>query len=418
MDSFQYLEAQTKTPSSVPLKVMLRRAERRRVITALALITPLFLFLLLTFVGPILSLLYRSVDNPEILQVLPRTSEAIRAWDGKQLPDETVYAALAADLREARKLRTLSIAAKRLNYDIVGFRSLMLRSARKLPKTDPVSYRSMLIEIDRRWGEKKYWAAIKRAASPHTSFYLLSAADLDFNEEGKIVRTPPDEALYIKIYLRTFWIAFVIMVVCVVLGYPLAYLLAHVPPRIGNLLMILVLLPFWTSLLVRTAAWVILLQREGIVNVLLTATGVTSEPIQLVFNRTGVYIAMVHILLPYMVLPIFSVMKGISPDYMRAAASLGAKPMVAFLRVYLPQTMPGIGAGCLLVYILAIGYYITPALVGGLKDQMISYFIAYFINTTINWGMAAALSAVLLALTLILYAAYNRLIGIERMKLG
>ena len=165
--------------------------------------------------------------------------------------------------------------------------------------------------------------------------------------------------------------------------------------------MILVLLPFWTSLLVRTGAWVVLLQREGPVNGLLQALGLTDEPLQLVYNRFGVYVAMTHILLPFMVLPLYSVMRGIPPEYMRAAASLGARPLRAFLRVYLPQTVPGIGAGCLLVFILAIGYYITPALVGGANDQMVSYFVAFFTNQTVNWGMAAALGAVLLIATLV-----------------
>jgi putative spermidine/putrescine transport system permease protein len=220
------------------------------------------------------------------------------------------------------------------------------------------------------------------------------------------------------VFLRTFWMSFVVTVVCLALGFPIAYLLANLPVRISNLLMILVLLPFWTSLLVRTAAWVVVLQREGPVNELLQWIGLIDEPLQLVFNRTGVYIAMSHILLPFMILPLYSVMKSIPPVYVRAAASLGANPVVAFLRVYLPQTVPGIGAGCLLVFILAMGYYITPALVGGPKDQMASYFIAFFTNNTINWGMASALGAVLLTATLLLYAVYSRLLGMDKVRLG
>ena len=178
------------------------------------------------------------------------------------------------------------------------------------------------------------------------------------------------------------------------------------------------LLPFWTSLLVRTGAWVVLLQREGVVNDVLIALGLISEPLQLVYNRFGVYVAMTHILLPFMVLPLYSVMRGIPPQYMRAAASLGARPLRAFLRVYLPQTVPGIGAGCLLVFILAIGYYITPALIGGINDQMVSYFVAFFTNQTVNWGMASALGTVLLIVTLLLFALYARLVGIDRLRLN
>ena len=229
---------------------------------------------------------------------------------------------------------------------------------------------------------------------------------------------PPDQAIYLGIFLRTFWISFVVTALCLLLGYPLAYKLASLPARISNLLLILVLLPFWTSLLVRTGAWVVLLQREGVVNDVLIALGLTSEPLQLVYNRFGVFVAMTHILLPFMVLPLYSVMRGIPPQYMRAAASLGARPLRAFLRVYLPQTVPGIGAGCLLVFILAIGYYITPALIGGINDQMVSYFVAFFTNQTVNWGMASALGTVLLIVTLLLFALYARLVGIDRLRLN
>ncbi len=229
---------------------------------------------------------------------------------------------------------------------------------------------------------------------------------------------PAQQAIYLDIFARTFTIGAGVTLLCLLLGYPLAYKLATLPTRISNLLMILVLLPFWTSLLVRTAAWVVLLQREGPINGVLQALGLTDHPLQLVYNRFGLYVAMTHVLLPFMVLPLYSVMRGIPPQYMRAAASLGAEPLRAFLKVYLPQTVPGIGAGCLLVFILAIGYYITPALVGGTNDQMVSYFVAFFTNQTINWGMAAALGAVLLAATLVLFALYARLVGLDRLKLG
>jgi putative spermidine/putrescine transport system permease protein len=177
-------------------------------------------------------------------------------------------------------------------------------------------------------------------------------------------------------------------------------------------------LPFWTSLLVRTAAWIVLLQNQGLVNRALIGLGLVDQPLQLIFNRVGVVVAMTHVLLPFMVLPLYSVMKGISPTHMRAAASLGARPATAFRRVYLPQTVPGIGAGCLLVFILALGYYITPALVGGASDQMIAWFVAFNTTQTANWGLGSALGVALLAATLALFAVYNRLIGLDRMKLG
>jgi putative spermidine/putrescine transport system permease protein len=275
-----------------------------------------------------------------------------------------------------------------------------------------------LIDIDKRWGERKYWLAFKDAAGSYTAYYMLAALDRETNDDGDVVLVPERKRVYIDIVYRTFWISLVVTVVCFVLGYPLAYLLASVPTRYGNLLMILVLLPFWTSLLVRTTAWVVLLQREGVVNDAAISAGLLDERVLLIRNRFGVYVAMVHILLPFMVLPIFSVMKGISPTYMRAAASLGANPFRSFMKVYAPQTIPGVGAGCLLVFIISLGYYITPALVGGPADQMLSFFIAFFTNQTLNWGMASALSVILLAVVLVMFWVYNRLVGIDKMKMG
>ena len=400
------------------LRRRLRRSERLRKGQAALLVAPLFLFLLVFFLMPIAGMLVRSVANPELRTVMPQTAALIRDWDGEGLPDEQIFASFAAELRDAYEARMLALAAKRLAYDLPGFRSLLLAAGRNLPEAPEGSWRETLIGLDPRWGETATWAAIQRAAAPWTPLYILAALDRQQDAAGQIVRAPPEQAIYVDILLRTFWIGFVVMTFCLLLGYPLAYKLASLPTRISNLLLILVLMPFWTSLLVRTAAWVVLLQREGPVNGLLQALHIADQPLQLVYNRFGLYVAMTHILLPFMVLPLYSVMRGIPPQYMRAAASLGARPLRAFLRVYLPQTVPGIGAGCLLVFILAIGYYITPALVGGVNDQMISYFVAFFTVQTVNWGMASALGAVLLIATLVLFVVYARLVGIDRLKLG
>src|SRR5262249_51925268 len=202
------------------------------------------------------------------------------------------------------------------------------------------------------------------------------------------------------------------------LGFPLAYLLAQLPPRTSNLLMILVLVPFWTSLLVRTTAWVVLLQSEGPINDLLIGLGFVDKPLQLILSRFGTIVAMTHIQLPSTLRPIYAVMKPIPPSHVRAARSLGAGPFYAFWRVYFPQTVPGIAAGCLLTFILSLGYYITPALVGGPKDQMVSGFVYLAINQENNWAKAWALGAILLVATMILFFVYNRLVGIDKMKFG
>jgi len=397
--------------AEIPLKRRLRQAERARQFKALALVLPLLAFLLFTFLVPIGGMLWRSVDDWEVREVLPQTASALATWDGKDLPGEPAYAALAADVRQAYADRTLAIAAKRLNYVVNGFRTLLTKTGRAL-KAQPEAgqAKATLVGIDPAWGERSTWAAIKSARGPVTDHYLLAALDLQRNVDGAIVEAPADQAIYRGVFMRTFGIGLGVTLACLILGFPVAYLLATLPPKQSNLLMIFVLLPFWTSLLVRTCAWIVLLQDQGLINDALRWTGVTDTPLRLIYNRFGVFVAMTHVLLPFMILPLYSVMKAISPAYMRAAASLGAPPATAFVRIYLPQTLPGIGAGSLLVFILAIGYYITPALVGGAGDQMISYFIAFYTTDTVNWGLASALGAVLLAATLVLAVVYGKLV--------
>ena len=405
--------------AGLTLKQKLARAERINRLKAQGLILPLLLFLFVVFVLPIVLLLYKSVENPEVVRSLPRTVEAIASWDGRGLPAEPVYQALAVDLAEARKQQTIGDLSKRMNMELAGYRSLMAKTGRALPfKQEPASYKDALESLDERWGDPAYWQVIRRNSSAFTGYYLLAALDHRIDDLGELAAATPDQSIYLDIFARTFWMGLVITVFCLVLAYPLAYLLANLPTRTSNLLMILVLLPFWTSILVRVAAWIVLLQSGGLINSTLMALGIIDQPLQLVFNRTGVYISMVHIMLPFMILPIYSVMKGISPSYMRAAISLGCHPFASFWRVYFPQTLAGVGAGCLLVFILSIGYYITPALLGSPGDQMISYFVAFYTNSTINWGMATALGGLLLLATMLLYVVYSWLVGASRLRLG
>jgi putative spermidine/putrescine transport system permease protein len=231
---------------------------------------------------------------------------------------------------------------------------------------------------------------------------------------------PENQQLYIKLFIRTMIMSLIITGSCILLGYPVAWLLANLPVRSANVLMILVLLPFWTSLLVRTSAWKVLLQQQGVINEILVWLGFVDDANRLILmnNSTGTIIAMTHILLPFMILPLYSVMKTIPPSYLRAAKSLGATNWTAFWRVYFPQSVPGIGAGSILVFILAIGYYITPEIVGGTDGVFISNRIAYHISSSLNWGLAAALGSILLALVLALYWLYDRIVGIDNVKLG
>jgi len=399
-------------PENTPsLKVQLRRAERMKKLKYGALILPLAVFLLLTFVWPIAALLKRSVDNPEVVAAFPATSVLLRTWDGQAMPDDKTLTTFVDEVGKIKGTPVFASAAKRLNMELPGFRTLMMKTARAMPVEAGVSAREALIAADERWSEAATWQYLARNASPYTARYLLAAVDRKYDDQGNVVQADDDEAIYVNVLKRTFGMSAVVTVFCLLLGFPLAYMMATQPPRIANTLLIFVLLPFWTSILVRVAAWIVLLQSQGLVNQALMHMGITDHPLQLVFNSTGVYIAMVHILMPFMILPLYSVMKGISPTCMRAALSLGCPPFRSFWKVYFPQALPGVGAGSLLVFILCMGYYITPALLGSPKEQMASYFVAFYTNQTINWGMAAALSAILFVATLLLYMVYTRLVG-------
>lgn len=407
--------ATQSAPPTQSLRRELKAAEARRRTMALLLVAPLAIFLLLVFVVPIGTLLTRAVQNPEIATALPRTVAALSNWDRKAAPADAAYAALAADLTQIADGEAMGALARRLNTEIPGYRSLVAKTARAMPLTGdanaplaPAQTRAKLIELDERWGDAAYWQAIAKNGGRYSPFYLLAALDHKQDGFGSIVPADPDQSIYLAVFGRTLLIGFAVTLFALALGYPLAYWISTLPERRANLAMILVLIPFWTSVLVRVAAWIVLLQSEGLVNRALIDTGLISQPLALLFNRVGVYISMTHILLPFMILPLYSVMKSIPPSYQRAAVSLGSHPFAAFWRVYVPQTYPGVGAGALLVFILAIGYYITPALLGGPNDQMVSYYVAYFTNVTINWGMACALGGLLLAATLVLYAIYGR----------
>ncbi|MCK1429179.1 ABC transporter permease [Bradyrhizobium sp. 87] len=406
------------SPDSVLLRTKLKLIERRRKLKAFTLVLPLLLFIAIVFILPIGRMILNAVHDDTLLRLMPRTMAALNIWDGRGLPDEAAYAALANDLKEAWDQKTASEIGRRINYELPGATSQVTSSARKARELSIGPYKTALIEINPLWGRHDLWTLLKRGASAYTAYYLLRSMDLQFGSDGEIVPTPEDKAIFRDAFIRTLSISLGVTVATLLLGYPVAYLLATLPARSSNLLMIMVVLPFWTSVLVRTTAWVVLLQRNGLVNEALMNLHVISQPAELIFNRFGTMVAMTHIQLPFTILPIYSVMKTISPNYVRAARSLGAGPFYAFWKVYFPQTLPGVAAGCLLTFILCLGYYITPALVGGPADQMVSYFVAHYLNEELNWGMASALGAILLATTLLLYYVFNKLVGVERIKMG
>jgi len=520
-----------------PLRISLNRALRRQKIRALLLIAPLLAFVLMSFVAPIVEMLFRSVENQIVGDTLPTTTAALRDWDAfsGQPPDEAVFRALAADLMIATEAKTHTQLGTRLNYENSGLSSLLRGTGRDvadfgaevrdamialdpaweepgtwvalmaapwaatrgdgteppfaidpamataLPRTaqamadfgrvtqvsnddspaaeqpwalvyvalsedlragapadgpmaaqlqalqaaltagtiPAVSFRDAFVTSDPAWADPAVWRTIRTFSPAHTPGYFLNAVDLQATPDG-IAPRPANEQIYILLFQRTLLLSVTITLSCILLGYPVAWLCANLPNRSANLLMILVLLPFWTSLLVRTSAWKVLLQQQGVINDILVWVGLVADDQRLIMinNQTGTIIAMTHILLPFMILPLYSVMKTIPPTYLRAAKSLGATNWTAFWRVYFPQSVPGIGAGSILAFILAIGYYITPELVGGSRGVFISNRIAYHIGTSLNWGLAAALGTILLVAVLSLYWVYDRVVGIDNVKLG
>jgi len=404
-----------------PLKTSLARALRREKLRAVLLICPLLLFILVTFLAPIADMLFRSVENTIVPDTLPSTVKALADWDpaSSEIPGEPVFAALAADLKEAVKAKTHTRLGSRLNYESPGISSLFRKTGRYVRKLEEGDYKQQFLDIDKDWGNPEVWRTIKRFSGAYTAGYFLNAFDAERTADGIHFKSENDR-IYLYLFGRTFMLSVIITFTCLLLGYPLAWILANLPLRTSNLLMILVLLPFWTSLLVRTSAWIVLLQQEGVINDTLVALGILDDNnrLELMFNQTGTIIAMTHILLPFMILPLYSVMKTIPPSYLRAAKSLGANDWTAFWRVYFPQTVPGIGAGAILVFIVAIGYYITPELVGGTSGIFISNRIAYHISSSLNWGLGAALGVLLLAAVLVLYGLYDKIVGIDNVKLG
>ena len=420
MSNAQASNAGVISADGVPLKVSLARALRRQKIRALMLIAPLLLFVVISFIAPIADMLFRSVENSIVPDTLPKTVVALQEWDpaSNEAPGEAVFAAMHADLVIAAEQKIHTRVGQRLNYEAPGVSSLFRKTGRRVDRMEPGNYKEQFLAIDKDWGNVEIWRTIHRFSGNYTSGYFLSAADAELTPDG-IELVPENERIYLTLFVRTLVLSFTITLTCVLLGYPIAFLLSNLPMRTSNMLLILVLLPFWTSLLVRTSSWIVLLQQQGVINDLLVSIGILDDQnrLELMYNQFGTIIAMTHILLPFMILPLYSVMKTISPSYVRAAKSLGANDWTAFWKVYFPNSIPGIGAGAILVFILSIGYYITPELVGGTSGIFISNRIAYHISSSLNWGLAAALGVILLALILVFYWHYDKIVGIDNVAL-
>ena len=397
-----------------------RRQLRRRRTQAFLFVVPLLVFILFAFVAPITTMLFRSVYNPTVAELVPETLTMLEDWEGETLPDPAVVTQMAIDMKRMAGNRTSGKFADEINRALPGMSSVIKSTARGLRRADDAELAAngaeMLLAENDRWAKPATWRAIRSAGQVYTSSYYLTAVDLEYDAEGEIIMR--DTQIYKQLYTKTLKMALIITGLTMLLGYPLAFYMSQASPAMANFLMVFVLLPFWTSLLVRTTAWIALLQAGGVVNSTLIWAGLINEPIELLYNEFSTILAMTHILLPFMVLPLYAVMRGIDASFMRAAISMGSNPIGAWYKIYLPMSLPGLSAGALLVFIISVGYYITPALVGGTDGQMISNIIAFHMQVSNNWELAAALGSLLLILILVLYWLFDRFVGTDNLKLG
>ena len=395
---------------------------RRKKYRALLLVLPLFLFIFITFILPIGSLLLNSFYHPTVANLIPQTTIELESWTPEQgTPNEEILKTFAIELQHLAKNRKSGKFAEDVNRFEPALGSVIKSTARKLRRADlnkVTNFYQYLQSMHQQWSNIKIYHAIKRASETFTAHYYITAIDKKVDAKNNIVNQPNERQIYMKVFFKTLKLALIITILTLVLGYPLAYYLSITRESLANILMILVLLPFWTSLLARTTSWIVLLQNGGVINQILLSIGIIDKPLNMLYNQYSTIIAMTHILLPFTILPLYSVMKGIDPSYMRAALSLGEDGFKSFWKVYFPMSLPGLSAGAILVFIVSVGYYITPALVGGVDGQMISNLIAFHMKSSNNWELAAALGSILLIVILLLYWLYDRLVGISNLKFG
>lgn len=371
----------------------------------LLLVLPLVLFVSAFFLWPLVTIFIAAVSDNDVAKAFPTVSESIEEWDANSPPPPVLLDAMIHDLRTSSR-EDIGNAVRRLNSQMSGFRSLVGRTQQVLMRSDE---KVDLTSIDQRWGEVAYWKAIGSAMQPYTDRFLLGALDLQRNDAGHIESMPSAESVHVTVFLRTLGISGLVTLFCLMIGLPYAMLIASCHGWVRQTLLAAVLLPMWTSSLVRCTAWFIILQNNGPVNQLLTKVGAIEEAIPLLFTRSGVLVAMTHFMLPFMVLSIYSVLLSLPRNLMTAAYSLGARPLRAFRNVLLPLALPGIISGSILVFMMSLGFYILPALLGGGNDQLISALVAGYAIQQANWQMAAALGLILLVSTLLIYAIYQRL---------
>jgi len=366
-------------------------------VVGLTLIAPLATVIILVLLVPLFRFALLSVDNRATQQWLTHTEQALEGWDGTTVPGDTAFAALALDLslsgEDAAKL------ASKLNFFQSGMISLVRKTASSLDAIAPT--RASFEAFDRQWGDLKTWRAIGLGSKAFTDEHYLNAVDLRTANPSDILSIeaqPERKQIYGRLWMRTILVAISVVCICMVIGYPLAYYLSIAQGYTFILGMGFVLLPFWTPLLARIASWQVLLESTGVIKGVLVGSGLISDgnmP-RLFNNLFASVLVMSYVLLPYAVLPTYAVMKKVQPSLFVAALTLGASPVRAFFTVYLPQTLPGVLAGGILIFVFSFGFYLTPELVGGPGGSLIGNQIAYNFAKSFNWGLAGALSTMLI----------------------
>ena len=393
--------------------------QRQRGAVFALLTAPLLIFVMVLFLWPVARFLALAVDNSDFSSNLPRTIAALANWKAETgLPEEPVFVALVEDLAAARGAGKEGILAQLVNQRVVGTRFLVIKTAKDAAdgKLDVRPVREAVLAKHDGWNSLELWQVIARQQSALTDYYLLASLDLKRGADNSIEAISDDRAVFVDALLRTIWISVVVTILCAVLAVPMAQAIVSAPPAWSKLMFALILFPLWTSLLVRTVIWIIVLQKNGPVNATLLGLGIVSEPLNLIYTRFSLYVAMVQVLLPMMVLSVVAIMRRVPATYMRAALSLGAPWLTAWRRVQLPLILPGILSGAAIVFVFSLGYYITPTLVGGPTDQMISSYIAFYTNSTLNWGMGAALSLQLLMILVLFAFLYWTAVALFRRK--
>lgn len=368
---------------------------RREHIVTLTILAPAVGFLTVFFLIPLCFVFAYSIKGPDLGNLFPTYASQ------RGIGIEAERIALEHDVATLRGSNQFEAALRRV-------RSVNRAAGEALREAQPRNYGAPFDSAKLTARNPQFWSQFSVLMNRYTVDHYLAAIDFETNLSGNVVMVDARQRVYTSILINTFQISLVTAVISLLLGYPLAYWINSCPPRTQALVLGLLLIPLWTSFLVRTYGWIIMLQTNGALNWILKILHVINAPLQLMNTRLGLYIAMVHVLLPLLVFPLLSVMRTIPDDYVKAAMLHGATPLHAFWKTYFPLTYPGVMAGTVLVFVIALGYYITPALIGGPTETTISMLIATNINTLLNWGLAGALSMIVLFVTLTLFGIYGR----------